>query len=136
MQAFIMFLDEEFHKKRCLGLWERLGHPLDTITVLVPLLFSVVTPHSHSSAQTYAFLALFSCLFITKDEFIHAKVCLPIEHWLHAILFILHPLVFLATYFFWSKGGFEHVLIVQSVLTFFFLIYQVLRWSLPWTFIR
>ena len=136
LQALIMFLDEEFHKKRNLGAWERLGHPLDTMTVLLPVLFTVFYPYTESSAQTYVSLAIFSCLFITKDEFIHARVCSPGEHWLHALLFILHPLVFLATFIFWEEGGSEAFLIAQSVLTVLFFMYQILRWSIPWKLMK
>ncbi len=136
LQAFIMFIDEEFHKKRTLGAWERLGHPLDTLTVMLPLLFSVFNPFSDSSSYTYISLAVFSCLFITKDEFIHAKVCSPGEHWLHALLFILHPLVFLATFISWSESETIHFLIIQSALTFLFFTYQIFRWSIPWTLLK
>lgn len=136
LQGLIMFADEELHKQRGLSLWERLGHPLDTITVLVPLLLSCCVPYSEASASTFVVMAIFSCLFITKDEFIHAKVCSPIEHLFHALLFVLHPLVFLSTFLAWKSGGNIDFLVIQTSLSVLFLIYQILRWSIPWTLMK
>ena len=31
-----------------------------------------------------------------KDEFVHSELCEPAENWLHAVLFILHPICFLS----------------------------------------
>ncbi len=136
LQALVIFMDEEFHKKRCLGIWERLGHPLDTITVLLPLMFSLLNPFTDTNSWTYFFMSFFSCLFITKNEFIRSTVCSPGEHWLHALLFILHPLVLLAAFFQWKNGNNDHVLIIQCLLTGLFLIYQIIRWSIPWKLMK
>ncbi|HWU42647.1 MAG TPA: hypothetical protein VN132_04380, partial [Bdellovibrio sp.] len=44
LQGSIMLIDEFFfHHKRGLPRWERIGHPLDTITVLTCLLFLYFT---------------------------------------------------------------------------------------------
>lgn len=106
LQALAMFVDEFVcHRKRGLPRWERLGHPLDTLSAIVCYGFLILVPPSHSHALgVYIGLCAFSCLFITKDEFVHAKRCEPLETWLHAVLFVLHPIVFLAFGLIWLSG--------------------------------
>ena len=129
LQAVCMIADEFlYHEKRGLPLWEKIGHPLDTLTVLATYLYLLI---GEFNLSIYISLAAFSCLFITKDEFVHAKNCTGHEHWLHAMLFILHPLSFLSAYYL-VKGGEINFLKVQSVVIFCFMLYQSLRWSFPW----
>ncbi len=129
IQGVSMFVDEfYFHEKRGLRLWEKVGHPLDTLTVLI--CFSYLTWGS-ADLITYVALAAFSCVFITKDEFIHKEVCPATEHWLHSLLFILHPICFLAAYFLKEQGDIQF-LKIQTLVIFIFMFYQALRWSFPW----
>jgi len=129
LQGIIMFVDEfYFHEKRGLPLWERIGHPLDTVTVLAPYAYLLWGP---GDLNHYLILCGFSCLFITKDEFVHAPICLPAEQWLHSMLFILHPLGFLCAYLLWQKGEFTF-LKIQLLVTFIFMLYQIIRWSFAW----
>ena len=129
LQGASMVVDElYFHERRGLPLWEKVGHPLDTLTVLICylyLLFGAV------DVMTYSALAGFSCLFITKDEFIHTQRCSGVEHWLHALLFVLHPLSFLSAYYLVSSADLSF-LDIQTAASFFFMLYQVVRWSFPW----
>src|SRR4051812_28762958 len=91
-----------FHRKRGLPRWERLGHPLDTLSALVCYAFLIsVAPTRPHALAIYVGLCAFSCLFITKDEFVHARHCEPFETWLHAVLFVLHPTVFVAFGWVW-----------------------------------
>jgi hypothetical protein len=133
-QGAAMIADEGwFHRKRGLGRWERVGHPLDTLTVAACyawLLFH--SPGDRNVLPGYIALAALSCIFVTKDEFVHAKHCAPAEHWLHAILFVLHPLVFLAFWTIWAAGGSTWVLQLQLSLTLGFCAYQVGYWSVRW----
>jgi hypothetical protein len=129
LQGMAMFMDEfYFHEKRGLQLWEKVGHPLDTITVLSTYSYLL---WGSGDLTTYICMSAFSCLFITKDEFIHAKVSPPAEHWLHAILFILHPVCFLGAYFLKIEGQIKF-LKIQTLVVFIFMFYQALRWSYPW----
>lgn len=128
-QGLCMLVDEfYFHEKRGLGLWERVGHPLDTITVVSCYIYLL---KGKGEVNVYLFLCAFSCLFITKDEFVHLGKCLPVEHWLHSLLFILHPLSFFSAYYLWQSGDILF-LKYQMALVLFFLLYQTFRWSLPW----
>ncbi len=131
LQGLCMFVDEfYFHEKRGLLLWEKVGHPLDTLTVLSCYSYLI---WGGADLSIYLILCGLSCLFITKDEFVHQGVCPAAEHWLHALLFILHPLSFLSAYLLWQTGELSF-LKVQTVVILIFMFYQTLRWSIPWRF--
>ena len=132
LQGLAMFLDEfVFHRKRGLPRWERLGHPLDTLTVALCYGWLVAVPPSHPHALgTYVGLCAFSCLFITKDEIVHARLCGPLETWLHAVLFVLHPIVFLTLALVWRSGTEAWVLKGALGSTFGVFAYQLLYWNL------
>ena len=134
LQAAAMGVDEfYFHRKRRLPRWERLGHPLDTLSVLACYGVTLVSAPTPGALTTYVALAIFSCLFVTKDEFVHAKHCEPREHWLHSLLFMLHPIVLASAAWLWVQTGFRALLITQTALTLAFGSYQLLYWNLPWT---
>jgi hypothetical protein len=129
-QTIAMCFDElYFHKKRGLPLWEKIGHPLDTLTVLIAYLFLSFNEPSLFNLKVYIFLSAFSCLFVTKDEFVHTKYCEAKENWLHAVLFILHPLTFLSAGFIWFYQLSPFFLKIQPFVILFVLSYQILYWS-------
>lgn len=125
-QALAILVDEFYcHYRRKIPRWERWGHPLDTFFLLLPLSLLVFVPNL--SLLVYGLVAGFSCLFITKDEWVHSEFCDPFENWLHAILFVLHPLVLI---FSWLIK-IEHPEILFWILPpmGLFLIYQLLYWN-------
>ncbi len=129
LQALLMFFDEfYFHRKRGLPPWEKLGHPLDTLTVFVCYLAMWSLPPTPSHLSLVLALMIFSCLFITKDEFIHTQVCSPWENWIHSVLFVLHPVSFLSAFLLWKDHLFPQILISQTILTAGFMLYQFLYW--------
>ncbi len=134
LQMLAMSADEVvFHRKRGLPRWERLGHPLDTLSAALCYAWLALTPASSPHALlVYVGLCAFSCLLITKDEFVHARLCEPLETWLHAVLFVLHPIVFLAFGVLWSTGAQTWVIEVELALTLGLLAYQLIYWNLPW----
>lgn len=94
LQMAIIFFDEfYFHIKRDLPRWERIGHPLDSLTVLLCFIFVLLFPYDSLHLKIYVGLALFSCIFVTKDEFVHKEHCPASEQWLHALLFLNHPIL-------------------------------------------
>jgi 2-polyprenyl-6-hydroxyphenyl methylase/3-demethylubiquinone-9 3-methyltransferase len=131
LQGAVMVVDEAwFHRARGLPRWERIGHPLDTLTIVVCLVWLVVTtPSSPAAIPVYVVLAVISTLFITKDEAVHARLCSPGEHWLHAVLFVLHPIVLAAFAYLWWIGA-KGLLIGQLGVAIAFLAYQVIYWTL------
>lgn len=144
IQAMAILIDEFcFHHKRGLGIWERLGHPLDTLTVIGLYIFCLLIPFSLSHLLIFICLATFSCLFVTKDEFVHSELCDPKEQWLHSILFLVHSLTAVALGFIWyltsvitfvGPVDVKIFLMTQLTILIIFLIYQVVFWnfSLIW----
>jgi hypothetical protein len=133
IQAAAMLVDEGiYHRRRGLPRWERLGHPADTLTVLACYAWLLWARPSPSHAMAYGALAAFSSLFVTKDEAVHARRCSAGEHWVHALLFLLHPLVFLAAGTLWWTGRLRPVLVTGAGMTAAFGTYQLLYWNGPW----
>ncbi len=134
LQGFIMALDEfYFHHKRRLPRWERIGHPADTMTVLICFLFLKYNLPEKGTLTTFILLGSFSCLFVTKDEWVHSQHCEAFENWLHALLFVLHPMVLTAAGYIWynQTTNLQWLLNGQVVILSVFLIYQILYWNLP-----
>jgi hypothetical protein len=129
-----MSVDEGwFHRRRGLPKWERFGHPLDTATTAACYLWLVLAePGTHGALAGYVALGAFSCLFITKDEFVHARYCSPGEGWLHAVLFVVHPAVLAVFGYAWWTHTHPFLIRAQLLLTVAFGAYQILYWSFPW----
>lgn len=145
LQAVALGIDEfVFHHRRGLPRWERIGHPLDTLSVLLVSGIAYFATFSNSNLQFFAVLSLMSCLFVTKDEWVHSRLCDAREQWLHGVLFVCHPLVFVSTAFLWcwrdrpdllSLGGDQQNIAALAVqgqffLLSFFLAYQVIYWNI------
>ncbi len=132
LQAIAMAIDEGwFHRRRGLPRFERLGHPVDTASVALCYAWASFEPPTRAHAFVYGALALASCLLVTKDEGVHAKLCTAGEHWLHAILFVLHPIVFAAIGVLWWTGR-DAAAIAAMLAAIAFAIYQLVAWSTPW----
>lgn len=94
LQSTLILWDElYFHRKRGLNRWERLGHPLDTLVMLITLLWLVLNEPNDSNFYLAIVLAAMSSLIITKDEWIHKAECSALEAWIHSLLFVVHPVV-------------------------------------------
>lgn len=150
VQMAVINIDEfYFHVKRGLPKWERLGHPLDTLTVLACFLFILCVPYSSFFLKVYIALAIFSCVFVTKDEFVHKECCPASEQWLHALLFINHPVVLTAAGLLWPivdgatapsflrglvpyADTLRGVLWGQAACVTLFLLYQIVYWNFLW----
>ncbi len=149
LQAVCIAVDEAyFHYRRGLPKWERIGHPLDTFTVLICLGWLIFIPFSSSSLIGYILLSAFSCIFVTKDEFVHKKHCPASESWLHALLFTLHPLTLILLGLIWCHLG--DVKLPPNLQTFLppfnlriflwgefllmalFFFYQIVYWNFIW----
>lgn len=149
-----MIVDEAwFHHRRGLPVWERLGHPLDTLTVLACYILILALPPTSAGIIVYLCAAAFSCLFIIKDEWVHARRCTGGEMWLHGFLFVMHPIL-LGIAGVWrfapslpalhaypaiadaapnsAQAFFGAFLFGQTLLTGAFMAYQLLYWNGPW----
>lgn len=149
LQALCIAFDEiHFHHKRGLPRWERIGHPLDTLSLLICFAIALYVPYSPENLNNYIGFSLFSCLMVTKDEWIHKQHASGSENWLHALLFILHPITLAATGFIWpiAQGKpqewalasfyepeiFAFFLYAEVVAVSIFFLYQVIYWNLIW----
>lgn len=148
LQAIAIAFDElYFHLRRGLPLWERIGHPLDTLSLLLCFFILLFLPYNDFNLKIYIGCSLFSCLMVTKDEFIHKHHSPAAENWLHALLFILHPINLIVAAFFWPiSQGLETAaplwlqqpeplkifLYVQASAIFLFFIYQFVFWNFIW----
>ncbi len=140
VQIVAINIDEfYFHIKRGLPKWERLGHPLDTLTVLACFAFILFFPYSSLNLKIYIALALFSCIFVTKDEFVHKECCPAAEQWLHALLFLNHPLVLTAAGLIWpiihgdaGSAWLKKAMWAQTVSIGLFFCYQTIYWNILW----
>jgi hypothetical protein len=130
-QVCAMTIDEfYFHQRRGLDRWEKLGHPVDTFFFI--LCCALLVFHSGGLAHVqslYIALSVLSCVAITKDEFVHKDACHPMEMWLHALLFVLHPVCLYALWMITeSDEGHASIAVFFAGLILFF-IYQILYWN-------
>lgn len=150
LQALLIFFDEGvFHLKRGLPKWERIGHPIDTLSVLACLVFVLLTPFSKTALWVYISLCSISCILITKDEFVHKHVCNAKEQWLHAALFVNHSILLISCALIWiavsaypsaswisELSTNKNVLLLflrgQAIFIFLFAIYQIIYWNFIW----
>lgn len=150
VQMLVINFDEfYFHVRRGLPKWERLGHPLDTLTVLGCFAFILFVPYSSFFLKVYIGLAIFSCIFVTKDEFVHKEHCPASEQWLHALLFLNHPIVLTAAGLIWPiiqgikastwlngllpyAGQLKLIFACQTASIAVFLLYQIIYWNFIW----
>ena len=146
LQMLCMAADELcFHKKRGLPQWERIGHPLDTLTVVLCLAWILWVPPSRRTVTVFIGLAVLSCVFVTKDEWVHRRCCSAAEQWLHALLFMLHPVVLGSAAFLWPAvrgapeglpirfSGFEGAFLIFICASMVgFGLYQFIFWNLLW----
>lgn len=102
LQGILMVVDEfYFHRRRGLPPWERIGHPLDTATVMIAYWIIQLFPPEFLSILAFGVVATFSALLVTKDEWIHSAYCGGGEQWMHSLLFLVHPLIFISAFLYW-----------------------------------
>ena len=124
-QGILMFFDEfVFHHRRGLKKWERIGHPIDTVFFLIPFLYTQL----FSNHYIFVALCIFSSLLITKDEFVHTEECEGRENWLHAVLFIFHPVALFGLWMAW-QNSLNTIIIMQAIIIFLFMLYQIIYWN-------
>jgi hypothetical protein len=150
LQAIVMVFDEGyFHIRRGLPKWERIGHPIDTLSVLICMGFVLFVPFNTKTLTIYCLLASLSSLLVTKDEFVHKHHCPASEHWLHALLFTLHPITLISAGFIWpvtqyvqvdawilnilNRPEYLHIFLKGQFVTMsLFLVYQIVFWNFIW----
>lgn len=133
LQGLLVGIDEfYFHQRRTLNRWERWGHPIDTAFFFFCFVYLAVMPPEPRHLGVYAGLSILSCLLVTKDEWQHRELCSGLENWLHALSFMLHPVVLIWTGFLWwtQADAFPFVVMVTMVGTLTFSVYLMVFWNL------
>ena len=130
LQSALMVVDEIwYHRRRGLSVLEALGHPIDSAAFLAVILVPALAPPSGRATMIFIALAVASTIIVTKDEGIHARDCLPGEHWLHAMLFVLHAPLLIALGFLWHTDPAATVLGFLPWPVAGVLIYQIAYWG-------
>jgi hypothetical protein len=130
LQGLIMAVDEFiFHRRRGLPAFERWGHVADTSLFLLALVVPALTTPTSIWLGVYSFLAIASCLFITKDEWIHASTCSGAEQWCHAMLFVLHGPILLLAGLVWFLQPQHPILKMLPPIVLMWGLYQHLYWN-------
>lgn len=154
LQMLVVGFDEVYyHNRREISRPEQIGHALDTLTVWVCFALILLVPPSSWATLLFTSLSIFSCLFITKDEFEYHKSCVAGERWLHGLAFLLHPLSFISAGLLWPAlypapiqspsslrsielinygGGERYFLLTSALLLFLFGVYEVIPRELIW----
>lgn len=137
-----------FHRQRGLPRWERIGHPLDTLSILLCFGYLLLFPPTPTFLKWYMGLATVSALLVTKDEWVHKELCPAAEQWLHAILFLNHPLLLTAAGLIWWQQEHSMPLLteilgplpnwcgpflqMQLIGCLLFFLYQAIYWNFVW----
>lgn len=135
-QSVIIALDEWLcHARRRLPLWELIGHPLDTLFLIAFFTAMAGLPSDGETARGLVLvLALLSCLIITKDEWVHTELSTGFENWLHALLFLIHPVVAGLYFLLWlhPEPASAALLRTSLLMTSLFFVYQCVTGWLRW----
>jgi 2-polyprenyl-6-hydroxyphenyl methylase/3-demethylubiquinone-9 3-methyltransferase len=128
-QGTLMVVDEAvFHRERVLGRAESWGHVADTLVFVATLSIPAFQPQTTAWLLAYAIGAVFSSVFITKDEWIHTKECRAGEHWVHSLLFVVHPTILIAMGALWTHERNATLRIAAAASSLAFATYQWLYW--------
>ncbi len=117
-----------FHRRRGLAAFESWGHPVDSVVFALALIVPALTPPTEGWTFLYVGLGAASCLVITKDEWVHASSCSSKEHWLHAMLFILHPVLLGATGLLWHRNEGGWLRVGLPLMATLIALYQFVFW--------
>lgn len=129
-QGGLSLYDEFYlHRRRFLPRWERLGHPMDTLSLLACVLITIFFRPTPGALVGYVLACVASCMLITKDEWVHKTHATGHELWIHAILFVLHPVVCICIGCLWYAQPSGPLLKVQAGLLLGYAAYQYVYWN-------
>ena len=128
---FMSFDEFFFHRRRTLRKWERWGHPVDTGFFAVCVAWLWLAPATEQTLYVYVILSVVSSMVIVKDEREHLLLCEPMEQFLHALLFVLHPVILgtLGVLKWLSPNDSQLILPSFLLMVIGFGFYQVIYWN-------
>jgi hypothetical protein len=131
LQALCTGFDEMIcHRKRGLPHWERIGHPVDSFFLTLTLAYAGYFSFSPSRLVVFGAMAILSCLIVSKDEFVHAQQCDGFESWLHALMFMLHPVLLMLVGISWRDGSAQIIRSGLPIIVGLVGSYQFIYWNI------
>ena len=128
-QAALMVADEwAFHRVRVLGKWESWGHVADSVAFASVLVLPALAAPEGAALGWYVAAGAASTVMVAKDQWIHARECTGSEHWVHALLFSLHPAVLIAVGALWARGEGAEARAFLPLVVLGFSVYQYAYW--------
>lgn len=107
LHALVFFYDEYIlHKKRVLSQKEVNSGLIDGLLFLSTVAMTLFTTYTKQLGYLYIALGFLSCLAILKHELFLPSDISPKERLVHAILYVLHPLILYAFYTSWKMNFF------------------------------
>lgn len=121
------------------------GHEIPLLLPLVEQSLAILVDDFYLHVARGVSPAAFSCLFVIKEEFVDADVCALAQH-VHAVLFVVHPLLFAvlallrslyhapAGAIVWLEQvrGRASALPIQAAFLTLYMIYQAVYWNRIW----
>ena len=130
LQGILSLIDEfVFHRSRSLPRWERIGHPVDTLSLAGCLIYAAQVDPGTKAAWILVAACALSCLIVTKDEWVHARLVQAWEGWIHALLFVVHPVVCFAVFRVWDAGDPHGALPLVAIVLLSYAAYQTIYWN-------
>jgi hypothetical protein len=129
LQSGLQLLDElRFHRRRGLARIEGWSHASDAFLFGLIMGIPAFWPPAGPALTIYLIGAVLSLLLVTKDEWIHARECTGTELWLHALMFIIHPLLLAGLAVLWLRSGSRPLFLGVALLALGWAIYQLAFW--------
>ncbi|MCB0307860.1 MAG: hypothetical protein KDD48_00695 [Bdellovibrionales bacterium] len=131
VQGSLSVFDEFYlHYRRHVPKWERIGHPIDTFSLLACVCITLWLEPSFYAVVSFVLLSVISSIVITKDEWVHKDLATPLEMWVHAMLFVLHPIVCMSIGIIWFLDPNHLSLKIEAALLFMYMCYQIIYWNM------
>ncbi|MCB0405820.1 MAG: hypothetical protein KDD51_13640, partial [Bdellovibrionales bacterium] len=113
-----------------LGKFESYGHIADSLVFGSVLCICAFAPATLFWLYLYVGGSVFSAVLITKDEWVHTVSCPATENWLHALLFLNHPVLLFLTGGLWWLGEAAVLRAMIPFAVYAVSIYQWVAWVL------
>jgi hypothetical protein len=99
--GLILFIDEfAFHRRK--GLAERRSQALDTFWMAACAGVVSFVEYGDMPRLVFGGLSLISMIWMTRNQFEHARHATPGEHYLHSLQFVLHPILLITLMAVWQ----------------------------------
>lgn len=106
--SLLLYDEYVIHKERGLTKREITGGIIDGFLYIATIAVTIFTSYSEQLAFLYISLATLSCLSIVFHELYYPDKIRKTERIIHALLYIIHPLILFAFYESWKSDMFQN----------------------------